>query len=104
MAPSPGFSSACSAAESAREPAGPRLERLEKRGKKRDVDHRGLVDDHEIGFERLFGVAGEPFGGGVELEQAVKRHGFAAGQLAEAPRGAAGRRRESDPNARLAAK
>ena len=71
-------------------------ERRGDRAEQHDVDHRGLVDHEEIGVERILGVLVKAAFLRLVLEQAMDRHRFDAGRLAEALRGAPGRRRERD--------
>ena len=63
---------------------------LEEGGGEADVEHRGLVEDEEVGGEGGVFVGREAAGGGVVFEQAVDRGGEAAGGFGEALRGAAG--------------
>ena len=67
----------------------------EHRLHQRQIDHRHLVDDQEIAGQRALGAAPEA-APRLGLEQAVQGLGVAPGALAEAARGAAGRRRELD--------
>ena len=63
------------------------------------VQHRGLVDDHEVGRERVLGVGGEAAFERVELEQAVDRRGLHARGFGHALRRAAGRRAQRHAHA-----
>ena len=62
----------------------------------RDVDHRRLVDDDQIGVDRAFLVALETPGSRVHFEQPMDRLRRQAGRLAQAPCRAAGRRAKRD--------
>ena len=68
--------------------------RADQRVHQRDVDHRRLVDDNQVGVDGTFLVALEPPGGWVDFEQPVDGLGRQTGRLAEAARGAARRRAE----------
>ena len=57
------------------------------------IDHGHLVDDQQIARERALGVPAKA-ATGFRLQQAMQGLGFASGALAEAARGAPGRRRE----------
>lgn len=43
-----------------------------------DIHHRGLVDDHEIGFQRILGIALEAEGLEIKFEQAMHGLGLQA--------------------------
>ena len=73
-----------------------RWDGLEEGGGEAVVEHRGLVDDEEIGGEGRGFVRNEAAAGGVVFEQAVNRRREAAGGLGKALRGAAGGRGEMD--------
>ncbi len=75
---------------------GARRDGLEEGGGEAVVEHRGLVDDEEIGGEGRGFVRNEAAAGGVVFEQAVNRRREAAGGLREALCGAARRRGEVD--------
>jgi hypothetical protein len=60
------------------------------------VHHRRLVDDQELGLQRVLGIALEAEGLGVELKQAMHRLGLDAGGLGQALGGAAGGRGQQD--------
>ena len=62
-----------------------------------DVDHRGLVDDDQVGLELAVGVALEEALLRAELEEPVQRLGGATGGLGEPLRGAAGGGGEAGP-------
>ena len=64
-----------------------------------DVDHGGLVDDQQIAFERIVGVALEAATLGVDFKQAVNGLGLEAGGLGHALGGSAGRRAEQQVDA-----
>ncbi len=65
------------------------------------VDHRRLVEDDEVGFERVRGVAVEPELLRVELQQAMDRLGLPARRLGHPLGGPARGRREQDAPALL---
>ncbi len=63
--------------------AAARRDRLREARGELGVDHRGLVDDRDLGVERQLGTALEAAQAGIELEQAVERRGLDAGRLGE---------------------
>ena len=62
------------------------------------VEHRGLVDDHQVGRQRMARLEAR-LAPGHPLEHAVDRLRLVAGRLLEAAGGATGRRAEGDPQA-----
>ena len=56
--------------------------RLEQAVQERHVDHRDLVDDDELGLERVLLAALEAAAGGIGLEQTVQGLGLEPGGLA----------------------
>ena len=69
-------------------------QRLEQRAHERQVDHAGLVGDHDIGCETALGVELEPASAGLRVEQLVDRLGALARALGHAPCRTSGRRSE----------
>ena len=67
----------------------------EHRLHQRQIDHRHLVDDQEIAGQRALGAPPKA-APRLGFEQAVQGPGVPPGALAEASRGAAGRRRQLD--------
>ena len=63
------------------------------------VQHRGLVDDHQVGRQRPPGPEGR-LAPRHPLEQAVDRLRLVAGRFLQPPRGAAGRGAEGDRRVR----
>ena len=62
-----------------------------------DIDHRGLVDDHQVGVQRVLLIAQEwTPGARFELQQAVDRLGFQTGGLSEPFGGPPGWRSQKD--------
>ena len=73
-----------------------RRDGLEERGGEPVIEHRGFVDDEEIGGEGCGFVGDEATAGGVVFKEAVDRSREAAGGLGETLRGAAGGSGEVD--------
>ena len=63
--------------------------RFHQRLHQHDVDHRGLVDDQQIAIEGIVGVALEPAGLGIDLQQPMDRLGLDARRFGHALGGAA---------------
>jgi len=63
---------------------------LEQVVRQRDVEHRDLVDDDQIGFERVLGIVQPALGLGVVAEQAVHGLRLTPGRFREALGGATG--------------
>ncbi len=65
------------------------------------IDHRGFVDDEDIGLQRRARVSLEGAALGLELQEAVQRRGVAARRLGEALCRSARRRREPHDELRV---
>ena len=74
-------------------------EALEQHLGEAQVQHRGLVDDHQVGGQGVAGTVGR-LATRHPLEQAVDRHRLVAGRLLHPPRRAPGRRAERQAQAR----
>ena len=79
------------------EKGGPLRHRLEEGAGEEDVDHRDLVDDDEVGLDRVVAPAPEAARRRVHLEEAVDRPRLHPRTLGEPLRRASGRRGEGDP-------